>query len=569
MYLFLLLFSLSILSAQQDFPALGKPKQPKVKVDWTDYHSSRSLQKIADQLIAKHPRYIKKELVGRSELGKPMYNYIVSDFQYGKHTDKPAFYADANIHSNEIQGSEVVLYTMWYLVEKAKENEFIADLLKKKTFYYLTSINMDGRDHFLSKANNPHSPRSGLKALDDDMDGEINEDGPDDLDKNGHITYMIRKNPQGRWRKHEQFPEILVRAAADEFGDYDFLGSEGIDNDGDGRVNEDRDGYYDPNRDYAWNWEAGYVQFGSYKYPFSIRDSRAVHTVINKYPNIGAGFSYHNSGGIILRGPSVHGDDSYNKEDVAVMQFIGDAGVGMIPSYYVGYSLRNLYSVYGGTKDYLFAAKGIYGWTIELWSSQNLYRKKNENNREAYAKFSKELLLGDGYVPWKEYNHPTLGKIEIGGQKKFFGRVPPAFLLQEELHRNAMHAIWNAYHLAELTISDIETKALSANVHEVTVTLYNRKRFPTRSRQDVNNNITAPDKITFSGKGIKVLSSGVLTKDVNRRLIEQKRDHRSVNVDRVDGLDIERVRFIVEGKGRFRINSKSVKGGIDTKTGNL
>ena len=32
-------------------------------------------------------------------------------------TDKPAFWIDGGIHANEIQASEVVLYTAWYLLE--------------------------------------------------------------------------------------------------------------------------------------------------------------------------------------------------------------------------------------------------------------------------------------------------------------------------------------------------------------------------------------------------------------------------------------------------------------------
>ena len=37
--------------------------------------------------------------------------------------------------------------------------------------------------------------------------------------------------------------------------EFDFIGWEGIDNDGDGRINEDGPGYYDPNRNWAWNWQ--------------------------------------------------------------------------------------------------------------------------------------------------------------------------------------------------------------------------------------------------------------------------------------------------------------------------
>jgi len=54
------------------------------------------------------------------------------------------------------------------------------------------------------------------------------------------------------------------------------------------------------------------------------------------------------------------------------------------------------------------------------------------------------VLLGDGFVPWQEYDHPTYGKIEIGGRKKEWGRIPPSFLLEEELHRNMAFALYHA-----------------------------------------------------------------------------------------------------------------------------
>lgn len=40
-------------------------------------------------------------------------------------------------------------------------------------------------------------------------------------------------------------------------------GQEGFDNDGDGFVNEDADGGYDPNRNWPWRWAPQYVQGGS------------------------------------------------------------------------------------------------------------------------------------------------------------------------------------------------------------------------------------------------------------------------------------------------------------------
>jgi len=39
----------------------------------------------------------------------------------------------------------------------------------------------------------------------------------------------------------------MIRAIPGEKGEYEILGQEGIDNDGDGQVNEDGIGGYDPN----------------------------------------------------------------------------------------------------------------------------------------------------------------------------------------------------------------------------------------------------------------------------------------------------------------------------------
>ena len=89
---------------------------------------------------------------------------------------------------------------------------------------------------------------------DDDGDGLFDEDGFDDLDGDGNIVMMRKKNPLGRWKDHPKDPRLMIQADPDETGDYEFIGYEGYDNDGDGRVNEDRPGFYDPNRNVQPLW---------------------------------------------------------------------------------------------------------------------------------------------------------------------------------------------------------------------------------------------------------------------------------------------------------------------------
>ena len=126
----------------------------------------------------------------------------------------------------------------------------------------------------------------GQRPVDDDKDGLVDEDGPDDLDGDGHITQMRIADPNGRYKPHPDYPDLLIPVKGDEKGSYTLLGQEGYDNDGDGRVNEDGDGFYDPNRDWPWNWQPDYIQNGAYRYPFSILENRMVGDFIKAHPNI-------------------------------------------------------------------------------------------------------------------------------------------------------------------------------------------------------------------------------------------------------------------------------------------
>ena len=47
-----------------------------------------------------------------------------------------------------------------------------------------------------------------------------------------------------------------------------------------------------------------------------------------------------------------------------------------------------------------------------------------------------EKGIPDCFLPWQEFNHPTLGKVEIGGMNpKFFSQNPPAEALEEFIAR--------------------------------------------------------------------------------------------------------------------------------------
>jgi hypothetical protein len=77
----------------------------------------------------------------------------------------------------------------------------------------------------------------GALVLDDDRDGALDEDGPDDVDGDGLVLEMLIEDRQGAWTFSSD-PRFLVSAAAGDGVRYRRV-PEGRDDDGDGRFNED------------------------------------------------------------------------------------------------------------------------------------------------------------------------------------------------------------------------------------------------------------------------------------------------------------------------------------------
>ncbi len=566
--------------------AIGTPPNPKVAISWNHYNDSKGLTDIMQRIAKAYPDLARVESMGKSTQGRDMLVLTVTDFKSGK-TDrqKPAFWTDANIHSNELQGAEMTLYAAWYLTENHATSKFIQELLRDKAFYFLPSLNPDARDNFIHDLNTTNTPRTGLFPIDDDGDGLVDEDNFDDLDGDGEITMMRRKSPNGRMKVNPDDPRMLMPARPDEPGDYEMLGLEGLDNDGDGLVNEDRPGVYDPNRDWGWNWQPDYVQNGAYKYPYSFTENRNVMQFVMSHPNIAGAQSYHNISGLFLRGPGAAEDDPYYEPaDVAVYDFIGNTGEKMIPSYKYGPIHKVLYTVYGGEIDWLALSRGIFTFSNELWNSYQYFNRRDSDNAAARSGASTEpydfdrlLLHGDAFVDWKPFKHPQYGDIEIGGFKKNYIRNHPGFMLETDGHRNASFTILHAYHMPKIEVRDVVKRELGGGFSEITATVANTRVIPTHSAFDVRNKINPPDYVTLKGADV---AAGLIMSNPDgagfgfgaQSAFESYRDQRlnpqALEVPNIPGMGYVKVRWVVKGNpATWAIDVNSQKGGLTTASG--
>jgi hypothetical protein len=555
-------------------PQSGSDPQFKVRLDFNRWHDVAELKSDFQKLEKAWPKFLKLTSIGKSHGGRDIILMTINNPDTGPEMSKPAMYIEANVHGNEIQGAEVSLYTIWYLMENYGRIGQITKLVNERVFYVVPTVNPDGRDYFLKGTG--AGSRTGHVPVDDDNDGAADEDGDDDINGNGVIEQIRKYVPgQGNLRKNAQDPRILEPVPAGQTGDYVILGNEGIDNDGDGRVNEDSVGGYDGNRNWASNWQPEYIQGGAMDYPFQLPEAKAVNDFLMAHPNVAGVQSYHNNGGMILRGPGAEWQGEYPRADVGVYDELGRQGERMLPYYRYLVIWSGLYTVHGGFIDWTNDGLGMLSFSNELWNggqyfnSPELQQQQRDANspisgqRSQYY-FDDYLEFGDQYIEWKEFDHPQFGKVEMGGWKKTQGRVPPRFMNEELCHRNMAFSLFQADEMPLMKIGETKVEAIGGGVYRVRVDIANAKLTPTILAKAADNNVVRPDLLTVEGAGIEVLSAGWVQNKFRpgaTDLIDQKQLNRIIIRTGHAGRLTRTIEYLVRGTGEMTVTYDSLKGG--------
>ncbi len=533
----------------------------KVPVAWNQLNNYDQVVRICTDLVAAYPELLTMETIGKSVQGRDMVALTLNVASTGPADSKPAMYIDANIHGNEVQGSEAVLYSIWYLTKSYGKVPQLTELMNRTSFYFVPMINPDGRAYWFDAPNTMHSSRSGQKPIDNDGDGLFDEDPPNDLDGDGLLLEMRRVDPNGRWRESPDDPRILVPIdpeARGEFRRYSRLGQEGIDDDGDGEVNEDGPGGYDPNRNWPADWQPNYIQYGAGDYPLSLPESKCVADFVLRHPNIAAVQAYHNSGGMILRGPGAK-EVEYADADIHVYDRIGQRGEQMLPFYRYMVIWKDLYVVHGGFVNWTYDDLGIISFTNELWTDAKYFSNQNEGegrrrDRSAQMLFNDYLMFGQTFTSWKPTKHPVYGDIEAGGWSKMSGRIPPSFHLEEECHRNFAFTVYHAEQMPLLELRDVEVVPLGDGLLRVRVDAHNLHLIPTTTAQAAKRRYGPRDFIRIRGDNLRVLAGGTVADRFTAPFEAVEHQPHQLWID--DGLPAESFRtfqWIVVGSGTATI----------------
>jgi hypothetical protein len=563
-----------LLSAQQR----GSDPPHTLDLTWDRWLDHEEIGERMELMARTWPKYLTLSSMGNSHGGRELWVMTVNNPDTGPEAGKAGMFIEANVHGNEIQGGEICLYTIWYLMENYGRIEEITRLVDERVFYIVPTVNPDGRDYFLHGTGS--GARTGHVPVDSDGDGLFDEDGDDDLNGNGIIEQIRKYTPgEGTFRLNPSDPRIMEAVAPWETGDWVLLGSEGLDNDGDGLVNEDPIGGYDPNRNYGSDWQPNYIQGGAMDYPFQLPEARATQEFLEAHPNIAGMQSYHNSGGMILRPPGSAWYGDYPRSDISVYDEMGEWGERILPWYNYYIIWQGLYTVHGGSIDWTNDGHGIISFSNELWNGGQYFQSPLLNEqaddpdtpiggqRSRYF-FDDFLEFGDQYLEWAPFDHPQYGPVEMGGWKKLSGRVNPRFMSMELFHRNMAFTLYHADMMPRMTIGGTRVEGLGGGLYRVQVDIRNERLIPTVTARGMETRVVRPDILTVDGN-VEIVAAGWVA-DRNRpgptQIIYQHDLSRILVRSGHPGRTTKTIEYLVRGSGSMEVTYSSVKGGTVTTT---
>ena len=238
--------------------------------------------------------------LGTSHQGREIWMVQIADPAGPPVAQRPGVLVVGNLSGDHLVGSHLAVAAIRHLLGDGGAE---ADLTNH-VVYVVPRLNPDGAERMFSGPREG-SRRNGL-AYDDDNDGRVDEDGPEDLNGDGVITVMRVEDPAGAFMVSPDDARLMKRAdaAKGESGTHT-LYWEGRDNDGDGFINEDGAGGVDLDR--SFQHEYPYWERDAGPYMVSEPESRALMDFMVAHRNVAAVLTFGHSDNLVTP-PNARGE---------------------------------------------------------------------------------------------------------------------------------------------------------------------------------------------------------------------------------------------------------------------
>ena len=227
-------------------------------------HTYQELSAELKAIVAANPTIARIASIGKTREGRDIWAVELANLAGTLVDQRPGLLVAANIEGDHLIGSELALFMVDALTKGYAADAAIKQRLDTGVIYVVPRVNPDGAELMFAPVKALR--RTNTTPFDADNDGRTDEDGPEDLNKDGVITLMRVKDPKGPYMVSPDDPRLMKRAdpAKGESGGW-ALYWEGLDKDNDGSIAEDGPGGADINRNFM------------HQYPYLRAGRRSLH----------------------------------------------------------------------------------------------------------------------------------------------------------------------------------------------------------------------------------------------------------------------------------------------------
>jgi len=616
---------------------------PSVTLAQTDgYMNNQSLMD-AIQSVASSDDHAWVTTIGTSLDGNPI-SLITLAGSADSATTKPAMLITAGIDGRYLVGTEAATRIAQRILADHP------DILDSMTIYIIPRVNPDGAHRNLNKLTMGHPGNN--RTTDDDRDRASNEDDADDLNADGIITMMRRLNPPiedpATHLSDPNDPRLNIEPDPKEDQRASFtLYPEGLDNDGDGQINEDGFGSVDLDMNFMHRWPEYGIHAG--RFPLSEPESMAIAKFVLEHDNIVMAVTIGRHDNLINQPDSKAKDISGTapKEiDANDAELYIQAGELFKEA--TGFKTASKEEIAGSFHAWLYAQRGIPSFAVNAWSrpepesteendeSDTDSKESTEDSETdpsgltpsgigdisqetidelmaAYeaengepvddsmiASVTPEMIEGfaaqagivvqrvkaaessdddpikdekpkkkkksedakwleyfeqagiDGFVDWQPFNHPTLGKVEIGGFVPLSRINPPADQLDAISEKLTKFVIDLIDTRPEISIVGPEIKELAGGLFEIRVSIVNNGEMPTSTSFSQTKHTIRPIVVRLSTPVESILTGQGVSRIWGIKPHGGHSDHRWII--RSDNINSESIEIIDPRFGNQTLN---------------
>lgn len=486
------------------------------QIPFERFFTYKEVTDLCNRLVKSRPTLARLGSVGKSREGRKIHLLTITDFEAGNPEDKPAYLIHGNIHAAELSGTHAALYTARQLLADHPKS----DLLKRVVFHIVPRLNPDGAEFVVTTSGTVRSRTDRSERIPNTIYQE-------DVNGDGLILNMRVEHPDGPYVADPKDKRLYIRRQRHHKPPFYRILPEGLIHEWDGSDDIHVEGrHFDWNRNWSYDWRPEPNQAGAGDYPFSEVEMRAMADFIFGQNNLFGVLGYHTGPSSVLRPPSTGSDKDLDAGDVKIMEELAQFGakatkfpVHPVIKYHPADSRDN--NLRGHFHNFGYQHLGLFVFEFELGtlidsagiSTEEVFKTKSDEEREEHRRrmmkwWDKQKKRERVFQPWKKFNHPQLGKVEIGGLlgRHMAGRTLPdlkrvsrgtyAFTLE--------HAARHPY----VRLEDLEVEALGNNIHRIRARVANRGQFPTHvTKKGRGLRRLKPVRVSFrASRGVKLLS---------------------------------------------------------------